>query len=66
MRSLTDVMSHAGLSGYAIVALLLFLVAFVGIAVRVFRRSSTQDFEEARRLPLEDEPAASQPERSAR
>lgn len=51
---LSDVMSHAGLAGYAVVALVLFLVAFLAVVVRVARRSASAEFERASHLPLED------------
>lgn len=52
---LSDIMSHAGLSGYAIVGLILFMLAFLTIAWNVFRGSRRAEFERARLLPLEDE-----------
>ena len=52
---LADVMSHAGLAGYAVIAMILFLGAFVAIVVRVAKRSAGAEFEEARRLPLDDD-----------
>lgn len=51
---LSDVMSHAGLAGYAVVALIFFLVAFIAVVVRVARRSSSPEFARASRLPLDD------------
>jgi cbb3-type cytochrome oxidase subunit 3 len=51
---LSDVMSHAGLAGYAEIGLVLFLVAFALVVVRVFRRGATEEFRAASRLPLED------------
>lgn len=51
---LTDIMSGAGLSGYAEIALILFLVAFAAIAIRLFLPSRKRDLERASRLPLED------------
>jgi cbb3-type cytochrome oxidase subunit 3 len=51
---LSDVMSHAGLAGYAVVALVLFLVAFIAVVVRVARRSASAEFERASRMPLDD------------
>jgi len=55
---LTDIMSNAGLSGYAEIALILFMVAFAMIAVRLFLPSRKEDFDRASRLPLEDAPKA--------
>lgn len=49
---LSDVMSNAGLAGYAVVALVLFLVVFVAIVVRVFL--SKDEFAHASRMPLDD------------
>ena len=48
---LSEIMSHAGLSGYAEVALVLFLVAFLLIAVSVFAPSRKQEFDAASRMP---------------
>ena len=56
---LSDVMSHAGLAGYAIVALVLFLAAFLAVVAWIARRSSSREFERASRLPLEDDAPAS-------
>jgi len=55
--SLSDIMSQAGLSGWAEVALIVFFAAFVGIVLYLFlRRRAT--WEHTRRLPLDDgEPA---------
>jgi len=54
---LTTLMSHAGLAGYAEVALILFFFVFVGIAIRVFRPSRRTELEEMGRMPLEDDRA---------
>ena len=51
---LSDIMSHSGLSGYAIVAMVLFIIAFGGIVWKVFQGSRHEEYEHARRLPLED------------
>ena len=51
---LSDIMSHAGLSGYAEVALVIFLAAFLLILVAVFAPSRTREFEAASRMPLDD------------
>jgi cbb3-type cytochrome oxidase subunit 3 len=51
---LSDIMGHAGLSTYAEIALVLFLIAFVLIAISVFAPSRTKEFEEASRMPLDD------------
>jgi len=51
----SDVLRDAGLSGYAQVALLLFLLAFVLVVWRVFRSRRPRDWDRARQLPLEDD-----------
>ena len=51
---LSDIMGHAGLSTYAEVALVIFLIAFLLIAVGVFAPSRTREFDEASRMPLDD------------
>lgn len=53
MKSLTDVVSGAGLSGYAEIALVIFLVAFIGIVISLFLPSRQRTFERLRRLPIE-------------
>lgn len=52
---LSDVMSAAGLSGYAIVALLLFVIAFLAIVVRTFAPGSAARHARDARLPLDDD-----------
>jgi cbb3-type cytochrome oxidase subunit 3 len=52
--SLTELMSNAGLSRYAEVALLLFFLAFLLILYRVFRPSNRQRLERQAMLPLDD------------
>ncbi len=56
--SLTELMSNAGLSRYAEVALLLFFFAFVIIVWRVFSPSRKQLLERQARLPLDDDHAS--------
>ena len=51
---LTDVMSGAGLSGYAEAALLLFLLAFALIVLRIFAPGRRREMDRAARLPLDD------------
>jgi cbb3-type cytochrome oxidase subunit 3 len=53
--SLTEIMSNAGLSRYAELALLLFVFAFVVILWRIFRPSSRASLERQKMLPLEDD-----------
>lgn len=56
---LSDIMSAMQLGTYAEVALVLFLAAFLAIAVNVFRRRNADAWERARHLPLDSElPAA--------
>ena len=51
---LSDIMGHAGLSTYAEVALVIFLIAFLLIAVGVFAPSRKREFDAASRMPLDD------------
>jgi hypothetical protein len=53
--SFTDLMSGAGLSIYAQVALVIFMAVFVAIVLRTFAPSRSQVMDELSRLPLEDE-----------
>ena len=53
MKSLTDVMSGAGLSAYAEIALVIFLVAFVGIVISLFVPSRQRTYEHLRNLPMD-------------
>jgi len=52
---LVDVMSASGLSIYAIVALLLFVIAFLAIVVRTFAPGSTARYDADARLPFSDD-----------
>ncbi len=52
---LVDVMSASGLAGFAIVALVLFVAAFVAVVVVTFGPGSTARHADAARLPLEEE-----------
>ena len=52
---LSDIMSNAGLAGYAEIALILFMVAFIGIVIRIFRPGRRQEMQAAARMPLDDE-----------
>lgn len=51
---LSDIMSHAGLSMYAQVALVIFLCAFIAIVLRTFAPSRKKEMLEAALLPLDD------------
>ena len=55
MKSLTDVVSGAGLSLYAEVALVIFLIAFLGIVVSLFAPGKRHTYEHLRRLPIDDD-----------
>jgi hypothetical protein len=55
MKSLTDVMSGAGLSGYAEIALVIFFVAFVGIVISLFVPSRQRTYEHLRNLPIDSD-----------
>jgi cbb3-type cytochrome oxidase subunit 3 len=52
---LSDVMSHAGLAGYAEIALILFFVAFVAVVVHTLRFSHRETLDHLSHLPLEDD-----------
>ncbi len=52
---LSDIMSNAGLSGYAEIALILFLAAFLAIAIRIFWPGRKKEMDEISRMPLDDE-----------
>jgi len=52
---LSEIMSHAGLAGYAEVALIIFFVLFVAIAARVLAPRRKAGYEAAARMPLDDE-----------
>ena len=55
---LSDIVSHAGLAGYAELALILFVIVFVGVMLRTWRPSRRDELEAQRMLPLEpDSPA---------
>ncbi len=54
---LSELMSQAGLSLYAEVALVLFLAAFAAILYTTFRPGAARRMHEMSRLPLDDEGA---------
>ena len=51
---LSDIMSHAGLSFYAQIALVMFLTVFIAIVIRTFLPSRSNELREAALLPLDD------------
>jgi cbb3-type cytochrome oxidase subunit 3 len=55
MKSLTDVVSGAGLSGYAEIALLIFFVAFIGVVLSLFVPSRQRTYEHLRQLPMDSD-----------
>jgi cbb3-type cytochrome oxidase subunit 3 len=52
---LVDVMSASGLSGYAIVALLLFVAAFLMVLMMILAPGSGERMARAAQLPLDDD-----------
>ena len=60
MKSLSDVVSGAGLSGYAEIALVIFVLAFLGVVISLFLPSRQRMYERLRHLPIDSEtgPAA--------
>ena len=59
---LVDIMSHAGLAGYAEAAMILFLVAFLVIVVATLLPSRHKGLDADGRLPFEDDPASGREE----
>lgn len=53
--SLTEIMSGAGLSRYAEIALVLFFLAFLVILWRIYAPSRKRALERAARIPLHDD-----------
>jgi cbb3-type cytochrome oxidase subunit 3 len=60
--SLTEIMSAAGLSRYAEVALVLFIIAFVLVVARIMLPGQRRTWERAARLPLDDDHPSSPPQ----
>ena len=58
---LSDIMSAAGLSSYAEIALVLFLLAFLGVVVSLFLPSRQRMYERMRHLPIDRETAVPAP-----
>jgi cbb3-type cytochrome oxidase subunit 3 len=52
---LSDIMGHAGLAGYAEIALVIFILAFLVLLIRIFAPSRRQEMDRARQMPLDDE-----------
>ena len=53
MKGLTDVVSGAGLSVYAEIALVIFLITFLGIVLSLFAPGKRRTYEHLRRLPID-------------
>ncbi len=51
---MSDIVGHAGLSGYAIVALVLFMLAFLAITWWVFRPANRGRWRRDAQIPLDD------------
>lgn len=51
---LSDVLGQAGLGMYSQIALVLFVLAFVGIVVYVFAKKNRETFDRAKMIPLDD------------
>jgi cbb3-type cytochrome oxidase subunit 3 len=52
---LSDVVSGAGLAGYAEIALIIFLVAFVAIVLWIFSPRRRRSLEAKKHLPFEED-----------
>lgn len=51
---LSDIMGYADLSIYAEVAMVIFLLVFIAVAIRLWMPSRQQALRDAARLPLDD------------
>ena len=54
MQRLSDVVSASGLAGYAVVALVLFFIAFILILIPIASHGRDALYERASRMPLDD------------
>ena len=52
---LSDIMSAAGLSAYAEIAMILFIAAFIVIVILTFAPGRQKTYDAASRMPLDDE-----------
>jgi hypothetical protein len=66
MIRLSDVVGASGLAGYAIAALILFIVAFLFVLIPIVAPARSAFYERASRMPLDDDtsPAPRAPEHS--
>ena len=55
-----DVMENAGLSGFAEIGLILFLLAFIFVIIRILL-IDREEAEERSHMPLDDEPDSDSP-----
>lgn len=55
---LSDIMGNAGLSMYAEVALVIFLLVFIAVAIRLWMPGTQQEMRDAAMLPLNDDPSS--------
>ena len=63
---LSDIMSNAGLSTYAEIALVLFLLAFLAVVISLFLPGRQRMYERMRHLPIDqDTPAGTALDRDA-
>lgn len=53
---LSDIMSHANLSIYTEIAMVLFMLVFIATAIRLWLPGRQKALQEAAQLPLNDEP----------
>jgi cbb3-type cytochrome oxidase subunit 3 len=60
--SLTDLMSGAGLSGYAVVALVIFFATFLALTAWIYWPTHRRSYSDAARIPLDDSPTTCPPE----
>lgn len=51
---LSTIMSHAGLSGYAIVAMVLFIAVFLTVGIRLWMQHRRGDLNGKSAMPLDD------------
>ena len=63
MKSIADVVSGSGLAIYAEIALAIFFIVFVAIALRLF--VTKRHWDHAARLPLDDDSPSPRPSRPA-
>jgi len=55
--SMSDIISHLGLTLYPIAGMVIFLSVFVGVVVRVMQHKRREELDRAATLPLEDDRA---------